>query len=418
MTNKRVVVVGGGVIGVCCAYYVSKCGAQVTLIERKEIGSGASFGNAGAIAPGHGPLNKPGKIKHALKQMLDSTGPLYIAPRWDPSLARWLWAFHSNCTEERFRSGMVALAPLSHATWELLNQLVQEEALDCNYRAEGYYELCRTTAGLDEAHKTGELMRENDFPAQNLSGDALRAREPTLRENVVGGVYFPQSATCDPHRFLLEMAERVRRNTGELLIGHAVVAVLSQNGKVKGVRTDNDEILQADAVVLATGAYSLELLRKLGWRLPIQAGKGYHRDLKVGNGGAPPLGITCVFSETSVFCTPMNAFVRFAGTMEFSGVNHKIRRSRLEQLTSEAAHYLQKVETSESHSEWCGLRPCTPDGLPVIGPVPGHAGLFVATGHGMLGLTLAPVTGKLIAEYILDGRPSIEVGQLGIGRFR
>ncbi len=214
------------------------------------------------------------------------------------------------------------------------------------------------------------------------------------------------------------MADRVRRYSATFHIGKGAAEVLSDGGRVKGVRTDKDETLQADAVVLATGAYSLELLRKLGWRLPIQAGKGYHRDLKVGSGGAPPLDITCVFSETSVFCTPLNGFVRFAGTMEFSGVNHKIRRSRLEQLTTAAADYLQTIETTDTQSEWCGLRPCTPDGLPIIGPVPGHTGLFVATGHGMLGLTLAPVTGKLIADYVLDGEPSLKIDLLQIGRFR
>lgn len=417
MANKHVIVVGGGVIGVCSAYYLSKRGAQVTLLERKGIGSGASSGNAGTIAVGHGPLNKPGKVKHAFKKMLDSTGPLYIAPRWDVPLARWLWAFRANCTEERYRAGMTALAPLSHATWKLFDTLVKEEALDCNFRAEGYYELCRTQEGLADAHKTGELMREHGFAAENLSGATLREREPALREDIIGGVYFPQSATCDPNRFLLEMADRVRRNNGKLHTGKGVAEVLSDGGRVKGVRTDDNVNLQADAVVLATGAYSLKLLSKLGWRLPVQAGKGYHRDLKIGSGGAPPLNITCVFSETSVFCTPMDGFVRFAGTMEFSGVNHKIRRARLEQLTTAAADYLRTIDTRDTQSEWCGLRPCTPDGLPIIGPVPGHAGLFVATGHGMLGLTLAPVTGKLIAEYVLDREPSLKIERLQIDRF-
>ncbi|MCG8603709.1 FAD-dependent oxidoreductase [bacterium] len=416
MAKKQVIVVGGGVIGVCCAYYLTMRGVQITLLESNEIGSGASSGNAGTIACGHGPLNKPGRIKNALKQMLDASGPLYIAPRWDPGLARWLWAFRANCTQEHYHSGMAALAPLSHVTWNLFQELIKEEKLDCHYKASGYYEVCRTQAGLDYIQTEAEQMEQFGFPVEKLSRGELREREPALREAIMGGVYFPKSATCDPNRFLTQLADRVRSRGATLSIGKKVSKVLAENGAVTAVRTEDGQTLQADAVVLATGAYSLELLRRFGWRVPIQAGKGYHRDLPVGENGMPPLNITCVCSETSVFCTPMDGFLRLAGTMEFSGLNHVMRPSRLRQLTTAAGHYLQKMETKAIRSEWCGLRPCTPDGLPIIGPVPDLKGLFVANGHGMLGLTLAPITGKLIAECIVDEQPSLNIDLFGVAR--
>jgi D-amino-acid dehydrogenase len=415
--EKKVIVVGGGVIGVCCAYYLMQRGVHVTLLERNEIGSGASFGNAGTIACGHGPLNKPGRIKNALKQMLDASGPLYIAPRWDPGLARWLWGFRANCTEEHYQSGMAALAPLSHATRNLFDRLIQEEKLDCHYKASGYYELCRTQAGLEHANEEAGQMERLGFAVERLSGPELRVREPALKEDIIGGVYFSQSATCNPHKFVTQLVDRVRSGGATTSLGREATEIVTENGAVTAVRTDDGQGQKADAVVLATGAYSLELLGRLGWRVPIQAGKGYHRDLRAKEGGITPLSITCVCSETSVFCTPMDGFVRFAGTMEFSGLNHKMRRSRLEQLTTAAGHYLHNIETGAIQSEWCGLRPCTPDGLPIIGPIPGLNGLYVANGHGMLGLTLAPITGKLIAESIVDGQPSLKIDAFSPARF-
>ena len=170
-------------------------------------------------------------------------------------------------------------------------------------------------------------------------------------------------------------------------------------------------------MVLATGAYSLELARKLGCRLPIQPGKGYHRDFEVGDGGAPPLAAAYLLSETSIFCTPMAGRVRFAGTMEFSGLNHRMRPARLAQLTTGAGQYLEGLGTRRMTSEWCGLRPCSPDGLPVVGPVPGQPKIFVATGHAMSGLTLGPVTGSLIADLVTGATPSVDIRPLEPARF-
>ena len=191
-----------------------------------------------------------------------------------------------------------------------------------------------------------------------------------------------------------------------------------RNHKACGVETRNGDVLEADSIVLAAGAYSMPLFRKLGIRLPMQAAKGYHRDCEAGGENKTPLlSHACVLGESLVFCTPMDGFVRFAGTLEFSGVNHEIRRARLEQLTNASRRYLNSMTDATFRSEWCGLRPCLPDGLPAVGPLPQYAGLFVATGHAMMGLTLGPVTGKLIAESILDGRPSMDITGLVPGRF-
>ena len=417
-TDKHVLVVGAGVIGVCCAHFLAKRGARVAVLERDEIGRGASYGNAGVVAPGHGPMNRPGRIRQALKWMFDPQAPLYIPPRPDLELASWLWTFRRYCTSSHYESGIEFLAPLGHETLELFDRLIEEENLDCAYRRDGYYEAYRTEAGVQAAQREIELIRRFGYNPEALDGQEMREREPALREGTEGGVHFPEAATCDPYRFLVEVAQRFEAKGGTIRTGFEVADVVSEGGRVTGVRSGEGETIEADAVVLATGAYSQHLGRKFVARLPIQGAKGYHRDRLVGEeGGAPPLRITCMLGERYVFCTPMDGFVRFAGTLEFSGLNHEIRQPRLEHLTQAADRYLEGLEEGESRSEWCGLRPCSPDGLPLVGPVPGVAGLFLATGHAMLGLTLGPVTGKLIAEMVLDGAPSRDLTPLRVDRF-
>jgi D-amino-acid dehydrogenase len=203
----------------------------------------------------------------------------------------------------------------------------------------------------------------------------------------------------------------MRRNTD-------VREVQVEMNRARGIRTADGEAIKADAVIIAAGVESGALARRLGLLLPLQAAKGYHRDRIPQAGLTPVLRQTCMLGEASVFCTPMDGFVRFAGTLEFSGINEQIRRPRLEQLTSAAGRYFDGLGPAESVSEWCGLRPCLSDGLPAVGPIPGLTGAFVATGHAMLGLTLGPVTGKLVAEYVLDGAPSLEVSALLPARFR
>jgi len=402
---------------VCCAYFLAKRGARVTVLEREEVGRGASYGNAGVVAPGHAPINKPGRVKQALKSVLDPLSPLYVAPRLDPALAAWLWAFSRSCTERHLEFSMRTLGPLGHATRQLFDELVEQEKLECGYRQAGYYEVYLTGPGLRSAEKEASLVRRYRFHPEVVPGEALREREPALNERVLGGVFYPEPATLNPYRFVMQLADRTERHGAVFRTGTEVAEILVADRQVRGVRTAAGETIAAEAVVLATGAYSAPLARRLGLRLPLQAAKGYHRDCKPGEGKMPLLRQACVLGERLVFCTPMDGFVRCAGTLEFSGVNHDIRRSRLEQLTNAAKQYFGGVGAVEPLSEWCGLRPCLPDGLPAVGPITRYGGLFIATGHAMAGLTLGPITGKLVAEYILDGAPGIDITPLRADRF-
>jgi D-amino-acid dehydrogenase len=238
-----------------------------------------------------------------------------------------------------------------------------------------------------------------------------------MNRDVIGGVFYPEAATLNPYRFVVELAERAKRHGATFQTGADAEEILMIDGQARGVRLKTGKSLDADAVVLAAGAYGASLMRELGLRFPLQAAKGYHTDRESSEGKPPLLRHAYVLGENMVFCTPMDGFVRFAGTLEFSGVNHNIRRPRLEQLTNASKRYLNGADQAASRSEWCGLRPCMPDGLPAIGPVSRYPGLFIATGHAMLGLTLGPITGKLISECLLDGSSSIALAGLSPERF-
>ncbi len=406
MSGPRVVVVGGGVIGVCSAYYLARRGAEVVLLERQAIAAGASFGNAGTISAGHPPLNKPGRVRNALLQMGDPTSPLYLKPRWDPDLWRWLAEFARYCTWDHVEAAMKTMAPMGMDALDLFDRLVAEEDISCSYRTEGYLAVCRTQEGVADTRHEAAIIERYGYHPSTLTGDELRAFQPAFADDVVGGVYYPEARTMDPYRFVTALAERAGRAGVAVREGVRVDDVIVEGGAATGVRTQDGEVLGADAVVLATGPFSLKLSRRLGLRLPVQPGKGYHRDLPVGPGGAPALSIACVLHERSVFCTPLDGVVRFAGTMEFSGLNDVMRSERLDQLTTSARLYMPTLGDAEPVSEWCGLRPMAADGLPIVGGVPGVTGVVVATGHGMLGLTLGPVTGELVADQVLEGRSS------------
>jgi D-amino-acid dehydrogenase len=415
--DPAIVVVGAGVIGVCTAWFLARRGARVVLLERAAVAAGASEGNAGTISPGHPPINRPGRFAQALRSLRNPSSPLYVAPRWDPALARWLWSFARHCGAEQVERGMAALAPLGRATPELFDEVIETAGIACDHRKNGYLEVYRTPAGLAAGREEAELIARHGFAPEELRGDALREREPSFGPGVIGGWHHPEGSTVNPRRFVVGLADACRAIGVELRTGTAVTGVRVETGRARGVTVASGEVVAADAVVVATGAYGGGLLGALGHALPVQPAKGYHLDRDPARPGTPPLAAACLFGEGSVFVTPMDGFVRFAGTLEFSGLNHEIRRDRLEQLTRVAARYLEGIGPAEPLDEWVGLRPVTPDGLPAIGGIPGREGLYVATGHGMLGLTLGPVTGRLLAETILDGRASLPLAPFDPRRF-
>jgi D-amino-acid dehydrogenase len=300
---------------------------------------------------------------------------------------------------------MEILGPLGHLSRRLFDELLDEESLDCQFVAEGYYDIFRTQKGFEGARPEISLQQRFGYDTRAILGPALEEMEQALQPGTVGGLFFPESAIVDPRRFLGELARAAKSHGAEIRVGTKVTDLIAPEGRLGGVGLEDGDVVEGDVVILATGVYSLDLPRAAGLELPIQPAKGYHRDLPTGEGGTRQLRLTMMLGERYVFCTPMGDFLRLAGTLEFSGLNHTIVPDRMENLTRSASRYLAGVEGGRSVDDWVGLRPVTHDGLPILGPAPGLDGLFIANGHAMLGLTLGPITGKILADWIVEGAP-------------
>lgn len=423
--SAPIVIVGGGVIGVCLARSLALRGVPALVLERGEIGHGASFGNAGTASPGHPPINGPGRWRELVRSMIDPLSPLYIAPRLDPGLFRWLLSFARHCSAAHLDYCREATAPLARVTPQLHDEIAEADGggrpgASYGYRADGFLELYRTAGGAGVARHEAEFARGQGLEPHELDRDDLREREPAVTDAVRGAYHYAEGRSMDPYGFVRAVATQAAAGGAELRSGVEVASVLTEDGRAHGVRTAAGDI-DASAVVLATGAYSSDLYRNLGCPLPVIPAKGYHLDLASEDPAVESLGVNspCLLVETSVFCTPLPGRLRLAGTLEFSGVNDRIRRQRLEQLLRGARLYLDGLEGPgiSTASEWSGLRPCTPDGLPAVGPLPGWTDLYTATGHAMLGLTYGPVTGEILADLLVDGRRAPVLTALDPGRF-
>ncbi|TVQ32344.1 MAG: FAD-binding oxidoreductase, partial [Phycisphaeraceae bacterium] len=227
-------------------------------------------------------------------------------------------------------------------------------------------------------------------------------------------IWYPQSAFCNPHAFVMAAAELARLGGAEIVEGAPVSRLIVCEGKAVGVETEDGRTIEGDAVVLAAGSWTPALARQAGVRLLMQPAKGYHRDVAM---EGAELRTACIFGEANMVCTPMDGFVRLAGTLEFSGMNGAVRPRRLEMLSEQAGRYLASRVVGPARSEWMGLRPCTPDGLPAIGWAPNVGGVFIATGHAMLGLSQGPATGEIVAECVVEGGTDIDLAPMRPDRF-
>lgn len=410
MASPHIVVVGGGVIGVSTAYYLAKQGQRVTLIEQNDLCSGSSHGNAGQLTPEHPPVNQPGMILRNLLWLFKPKSPLYIPLRFDPKLLAWLWRFQRACRPHRVHHAMEVLGQLGKASMELFDQFASE--FDFGYQDQGRLEICRTQKGFHALQKEAQSLQEMEFPSRILTATEVVELEPAITGQVAGAVHFLSARHCNPRTFVIRLAEAAVELGLEISAPEQVTDIHIESNHVR-VATSNDE-LQADSVVLACGAWACRLARRLGLRLPIQPGKGYHLDID------PPARcpkIPLAMFEERMVVTPIDDFLRLAGTMELSGFNLRQHPTRLEMLAEGAARYLSDVTGAKERSRWCHLRPMSADGLPLVGPVPGKHNIWIATGHGMLGLTQGPITGKLVAEGILQQKPSMDLALLRPDRF-
>lgn len=413
--QARVVVVGGGVIGLCIAERALHEGFEVVVVERGGPGGdGCSEANAGMVVPSHFiPLAAPGVVGQGLRWMLDRRSPFYVRPRPDPALLHWGWLFLRHANARHVAASRGLLRDLSLASRQRFLELAAEEEFGLETR--GLLMLCRTTHALDEEARVAAAATELGLAAEVLDAAATAALEPSLTLDVRGAVHFPQDCHLDPARFLTAMRERVRRAGGEVLGGVDIDRIERADGRVAAVCAGGRRFAGGQ-FVLAAGAWSTALARGLGLRLPMQPGKGYSLTLP----GPPQLPRTCmILTEARVAVTPLGGRLRFAGTMEIGGPAGVIDAQRVAGLIHSIPPYLPafRADCFAGLRPWAGLRPVSPDGLPFLGRVPGADNVIVATGHAMLGLSLAPVTGLLVGELLAGRPPSLPIAQLAVNRF-
>lgn len=409
-------IIGGGIMGLCTAYYAARCGARVLLLEKDEIGRGATYGNAGLVVPSHiTPLAAPSIIGKGLRWMLDPESPFYIKPRWDPDLFRWLWAFRSYCTEAHVREASKALLELNVASAALYGELQDDGILDDGcYTRNGLLYLYQTRKSFEQGVAESESLTRSGFQMEVLDSAAVRKLTPTASPDIAGGVHHLESGHVVPDR-LIDCLRRAVESLGvEIRTGVEAVGLLGGGGKVEAVETPHGR-LPVERLVLASGALAPALLLKVGVRLPLQPGKGYSVTVKVPQPKMPPLPM--ILSEGYVAVTPMADRLRFAGTLELSGVNHSIDPRRIAGVLKTVNAFLPGLGDWETLETWAGLRPCLPDGLPAIGKPRGWRNLVVAAGHAKIGILLGPITGRLTAQHILGDPTSLNLAPYALDRF-
>jgi D-amino-acid dehydrogenase len=407
-----VLVVGGGVMGVCAAYYLGQMGRQVTLIEKGEICAGSSYGNAGLVVPSHSvPLAAPGVAFKALRWMLDPDSPFYIAPRLDAALWRWLWNFWRSGREAHVRRAVPLLRDLHLASRGLFAELTRLEGMACAYEERGVLYAFNTRAGLEGGVAEAERLREAGVPPRVLDRAQVEALEG-VEVRVEGGVYYPQDAHLVPDRFVRGLSRHLQ---GVEVLPHTEVLELRRaGGRIGLVRTTRGDFAPGE-VVLAAGSWSPLLAAQLGLSLPIQPAKGYSITFKK---PVPCPAVPLLLGEAKVGATPMGEWLRFAGTLELAGLDLSLSRRRVEAILRGVPAFLPQVvpEKLELVEIWRGLRPCTPDGLPFLGRAPGYENLTVAAGHATIGMSLGPITGKLVAQVVC-GAPEMDLSPLRVDRY-
>lgn len=418
MSGKHVAIVGGGVIGIASAYYLLERGHRVTMIERGPADHDCcSLGNSGYISPSHFvPLAAPGMVGQAIRWMSDPESPFYVPPRLDAELLSWGWRFWRASSPKRAHRAGPLLRDLNLASRALFLELAALTRNEFELVEEGLLTLFQSKRGLDGEIRHAERARALGMPAEVLDARGAAALEPGLTMNVIGGVHYPLDAHLTPHRFHATLSRLVRERGGAFVWDAELSGWRTRNGTVRAAVTTQGE-MEADEFVVAAGSWSSRILRLIGVRLPLQPGKGYSMTLPAPR-ECPRRAV--LLQEARVAITPMGSALRVGGTLELGTYDGGISPPRLRGILRSFTGHLPafRAEDFSACRPWSGLRPCSPDGLPYIGRTARFENLTVATGHAMMGLSMGPISGKLVAEVISGERPSIDIAPLGPDRYR
>jgi D-amino-acid dehydrogenase len=420
VSEPRVAVVGAGVVGLACAWELRRRGAQVVVLERARIGAGVSRGNTGWVSPSFTyPLPAPGMVREGLRQLVTGGEAFVLRPSLDPAFVRWLWSFRRSCSPARFDAGVRALLALNRRTLELFDAY-RDAGVAFEMHAAGLVVASRTLGGLDIYRRTFRRLRELGYQGGEIDAlDAaeLVALEPALdRDGVVAGMHARVDRFVRPEELTAGLAASLRADGVEIREGCELRSIARRPGGWE-LGVDSGERVATERVVVSAGLPTAPLLRGLGVRIPLLGARGY--SVTIAGSGTPPRH-ALYLAEAKLGLSPFHGGVRVAGVFELGARSADAAPGVGERLLAAARPYLAgwKPVVDVPVEAWTGLRPATPDGLPLIGALPGLDGVFLATGHGMLGVTLAPATADLLAALVLEGRAAPELAPFDPARHR
>lgn len=404
---KRVSVIGAGIIGLSTAYYLALEGYEVEIFDREDTDSGCSYGNAGMIVPSHIiPLAQPGMIAQGIKWMFDSKSPFYVRPRLDAELLRWGWKFYKNATNKHVEHSMPALRDLSLLSKELYKEL-DSKSNSFNYEEKGLLMLFKTEKTAKDIIHEGELAQKMGLEVDFLTSDQVNLLEKGTETDVIGGVHFKSDAHLYPQRLIRFLKEELKRLGVVFRLNNEVTNFEITNSSINKVVT-KDSVFETDEVILATGSWSPSIAKKIGSSISLLPGKGYSFTLF--DREEKP-SIPSILCEGKVAVTPMDTTIRFGGTMEITNNSDtKINRNRLQGIVNSVNDFYpnMKVCMPKNEDVWYGFRPCTPSGMPIITRDKKINNLIFATGHAMMGLSLATGTGKVVTEIVSNQKTSVD----------
>lgn len=413
-SQQDVVIIGGGVIGVCSAYYLAQKGIGVTLIEKGEIASGCSYGNGGLIVPSHSiPLASPGALGNGLRWLLDSESPFYIKPRLDINLISWLIRFALASRHKPMLQAVPVMRDLLFASRALYEELAKTIGFDFGFEGTGSLLVYLSKENLQHEMEEAHLLQRFDIPLEVMDQAQVHELEPALLPQVIGGIYYPRDGHINPYRFVTGLAEKAQGLGAQICVQTEVLGFESYNGKIKNIHTTRGDI-SPKQVILATGSWSPDVVRDLKLNIPIQAAKGYSVTLE-----NPPVSpkIPLSLGEARVVVNPLGDSLRLAGTLEMAGMDFSISTRRVDAMRKASNGYLRGLDNAKVIETWRGLRPCTPDGLPIISRSDDFGNLIIAAGHAMLGMSLGPVTGEIVSQLVNGKKTDIDLFPFRIERF-
>lgn len=406
--GKNIVVIGGGIVGLSAAYFLEKEGHQVTIIDKSDISSGASFVNAGYITPSHIiPLASPGMIAKGIKWMFNPASPFYMKPRWDTDFFKWSWYFHRASTKEKVAKAIPVIKDINILSRELFEDIKASGDLGSfQLERKGLLMLYKTDKEGEHEMEVATKAKFLGLEVAQLDKKQLEHLEPNVKMEVKGAIHYSCDGHTTPNEFMPKMMQHLKSRGVAFKTDEEVVDIKFKNDVIDKVLTSKGNY-KADEFVLAAGSWSGNLAKKLQMNLPLQAGKGYRINVEQPTG----IQLPAILMEAKVAVTPMTGFTRFAGTMEFSGINDIIRKERVLAIARAASDFYPELQinATEIAAAKSGLRPVSPDGLPYIGRSSQYKNLTVATGHAMMGWSLGPATGQIVAQIVDDKKTSMDI---------